>query len=66
MTKFDQDFSNDKEKRREKFKTKKVDPRRVSDDEEDKKHSISKQEIKKRKQSYLDEEWEDWDQYYNH
>lgn len=35
------------------------------DDDKDIKHT-QKKEIKKIKESFQDEEWEDWDRYYNH
>jgi hypothetical protein len=64
-----EDFSNRKENRRQKFNknkgTKK--PNDFEDHEVvDKPSSKIKQEIKKIRQSYDDEEWEDWDRYYNH
>lgn len=64
-----EDFPNRKENRRQKLSknksTKKPDGQ---EDHEtaDRPSSKIKQEIKKIKQSYEDEEWEDWDRYYNH
>lgn len=66
MTEPDSDFSNEKEKRREKLKTKKTNTNNHIDDEDTTKKNLAKKELKKIKQSYLDEEWEDWDKYYNH
>lgn len=39
---------------------------RVHDDDNQKKTQQQKKEIKKIKESFEDEEWEDWDRYYNH
>lgn len=64
-----EDFPNRKENRRQKLNKNKSTKR--SDGQED--HDVTdrpsskiKQEIKKIKQGYEDEEWEDWDRYYNH
>jgi hypothetical protein len=35
-------------------------------DEEDLSHNRIKKEYKKIKETFDDEEWEDWDKYYNH
>lgn len=57
-----------KQERRKKFskpKDKNNRPGNYIDEDKDIKH-IQKKEIKKIKESFQDEEWEDWDRYYNH
>lgn len=66
MTNFDNDYDNSKEKRREKFGNKKHQHRPCEDNDEIKRKNISKKELKKIKETYQEEEWEDWDRYYNH
>lgn len=66
MPNFDNDFPNEKEKRREQFKKKKDHFHQSKDDDDLKRKNISKKELKKIKESYEEEEWEDWDRYYNH
>jgi hypothetical protein len=66
MTKFDSDFDNSKDKRREKFGNKKHKPKSFDDNDDIKRKNLSKQELKKIKETYEEEEWEDWDRHYNH
>lgn len=66
MTKFDSDFDNSKDKRREKFGNKKRKQKLFNDNDDIKRKNLSKQELKKIKETYEEEEWEDWDRYYNH
>ena len=66
MTKFDRDSDNPKDKRREKFGNKKQKPKLFDENDDVKRQNLSKQELKKIKESYEEEEWEDWDRYYNH
>ena len=67
MNNFDNDFPNEKEKRREKFKKKHQNgDNYFEEDDINKRKNISKKELKKIKESYQEEEWEDWDRYYNH
>lgn len=64
-----EDFPNRKENRRQKLSKNKVTKKPDGSEDQDmvdKPSSKIKQEIKKIKQSYEDEEWEDWDRYYNH
>lgn len=64
-----EDFPNRKENRRQKINKNKS-SKGVDGQEDhemiDKPSSKVNQEIKKIKQTYEDEEWEDWDRYYNH
>jgi hypothetical protein len=66
MKNFDQEFENPKEKRREKFHTKKNHYPRIDENDELRRKNLSKKELKKIKENYQEEEWEDWDRYYNH
>lgn len=66
MTKFDNDSENPKDKRRTNFVNKKDKPKFFDDNDELKRKNLSKQELKKIKETYEEEEWEDWDRYYNH
>lgn len=66
MKNFDKEFENPKEKRREKFNSKKNQNHKIDDNDELRRKNISKKEIKKIKETYQEEEWEDWDRYYNH
>jgi hypothetical protein len=66
MTKFDNEFDDPKDKRREKFGHKKHKNRAFEESEDIKRQNLSKQELKKIKETYEEEEWEDWDRYYNH
>jgi hypothetical protein len=64
-----EDFPNRKENRRQKLnknKTSKGTDCQKDQEMIDSPSSKIKQEIKKIKQTYEDEEWEDWDRYYNH
>lgn len=54
-----------KQERRKKFSKPKNKNKEYVDDDKDIKHT-QKKEIKKIKESFQDEEWEDWDRYYNH
>ena len=54
-----------KQERRDKINKKNI--RKVdSDDDFIRKKNIEKKTIKRIKESFDDEEWEDWDRYYNH
>jgi len=66
MKNFEKDEENQKEKRREKFNSKKNHYHRIDDNDELRKKNLSKKELKKIKENYQEEEWEDWDRYYNH
>jgi hypothetical protein len=66
MKNFDSESENPKEKRREKFNSKKHQYSRIEDNDDLRKKNISKKELKKIKETYQEEEWEDWDRYYNH
>jgi hypothetical protein len=57
-------FEDRKQSRRNKIKKENV-KKHFFDDEDVRKHNVKK-EIKKIKESFEDEEWEDWDKYYNH
>lgn len=63
--KHNSDFSDKDRKtsRRDKIKNKRSKPRYDADDFSPK--DINNQ-IKKKKEDFQDEEWEDWDRYYNH
>lgn len=60
-----EDFTNRKEARRKNIEQKNAKYKDFFDESLIKESKI-KQEIKKKKQSFEDEEWEDWDRYYNH
>jgi hypothetical protein len=66
MKNFEKDEENQKEKRREKFNSKKSHYHRIDDNDELQRKNLSKKEIKRIKENYQEEEWEDWDRYYNH
>ena len=66
MTKFDNEFEEYKDRRREKLGQKKKTKRSFDDNDDIKRQNLSKQELKKIKETYEEEEWEDWDRYYNH
>jgi hypothetical protein len=64
MNNFEKDRSEEKEKRRSKIKNKKKQNYHIEDDNL-RRDSVYKKEIKKIKESYQEEEWEDWNRYYN-
>lgn len=55
-----------KSTRREKIKKKNLRKDFSFDDENQEKNHLHKKELKKIKEEFEDEEWEDWDRYYNH
>jgi hypothetical protein len=59
--------SERKDDRRKKIKLK-SNKRKIKEFEDDSlnRENIAKKEVKKLKESFQDEEWEDWDRYYNH
>ena len=64
-----EDFPNRKENRRQKLNKNKSNKKPDGSDDHDmidKPSTKVKQEIKKIKQGYEDEDCEDWDRYYNH
>ena len=61
--KYSDDF-DDRKKRQPKIKKERL-KKHLMDDDTIKKHN-AKKEIKKIKESFDDEEWEQWDQHYNH
>lgn len=62
-----EDFTERKDDRRKKIKLK-TNKKKVNEFEDDSlyRENIAKKEVKKLKESFQDEEWEDWDRYYNH
>jgi hypothetical protein len=54
-----------KDFRRKKLQSKNLYKQNGFDDEIEAKN-LNKKEIKKIKENFQDEEWEDWDRYYNH
>jgi hypothetical protein len=66
MKNFEKDEENPKEKRREKFNSKKNQSHYIDDNDDLRRKNLSKKELKKIKEIYQEEEWEDWDRYYNH
>jgi hypothetical protein len=65
MTNFDKEFDSPKDKRREKFLHKKTQSDKIQDFDDVKRKNIIKKELKKTKEKYQEEEWEDWDRFYN-
>lgn len=65
MSEFDQEFSKDKEKRRRSIKSKKNHRSNFIEDDNYERQHLAKKEAKRKKQDYLDEEWEKWNEYYN-
>lgn len=61
-----EDNTDRKNVRREKIKKKNLKKDFSYEDENQEKNYIKKKELKKIKESFDDEEWEDWDRYYNH
>lgn len=64
-----EDFSERKDDRRKKLRLKNNKKRSKSGDSYDDDidvNSLIKKDIKKIKETFQDEEWEDWDRYYNH
>jgi len=57
-------FEDRKQHRRNKIKKQHI-KKHLLDDDDVRQHNVKK-DIKKLKESFEDEEWEDWDQYYNH
>jgi hypothetical protein len=66
MKNFEKDEENPKEKRRAKFNSKKNQSHYVDDNDDLQRKNLSKKELRKIKETYQEEEWEDWDRYYNH
>lgn len=61
------DFLDRKNDRRKKIKTSKFDKKNLSEDGDDKiLNKKIKNQIRKQKEDFETEEWEDWDRYYNH
>jgi hypothetical protein len=60
----DNENDDERQKRKPKIKKEKV-KKHLLDDEKIRSHN-AKIEIKKLKEDYDNEEWEDWDRYYNH
>jgi|688.fasta_scaffold02373_15 hypothetical protein len=62
-----EDFDEDKKNsgRRQKFTSKKKHNKKDMLDDEIISRNYEKKHIKKIKESFSDEEWEDWDKYYN-
>lgn len=61
----EEDFTNRKENRRKKIKTKNT-YREFDTDDPVEKRAKKNLEYKKYKEEFLEEDWEDWDRYYNH
>ena len=64
-----EDSSERKDDRRKKLRLKNNKKRSKSSDSYDDDidiHNLIKKDIKKIKETFQDEEWEDWDRYYNH
>lgn len=66
MKNYDKEIENPKDKRRENFNSKKDKNHCVEYNDELIKKNISKKELKKIKDRYQEEEWEDWNRYYNY
>ena len=60
-----EDSGSRKDFRRKKLQSKNLYKQNGFDDEIEAKN-LNKKEIKKIKENFQDEEWEDWDRYYNH
>jgi hypothetical protein len=60
-----EDSGSRKDFRRKKLQSKNLYKQNGFDDEIEAKN-LKKKEIKKIKENFQDEEWEDWDRYYNH
>lgn len=60
---YSDDFE-DRKNRKPKFKKQHIKKHLLDDDEI--KRNNAKKEVKKMKENLDNEEWEDWDQYYNH
>jgi hypothetical protein len=60
-----EDFTNRKETRRKNLKSKNIKKERELDSFDVPQSEVRK-EIKKKKQTLDDDEWEDWERYYNH
>lgn len=61
-----EDNQDRKQERRKKFSKPKSKNRDHYADDENNLKNIQKKETKRIKESFQDEEWEDWDRYYNH
>jgi hypothetical protein len=66
MTNFEDYDDKKNSSRRQKFTGKKKHTKKDMLDDEIISKNYEKKQIKKIKESFDDEEWEDWDKYYNH